>query len=195
MKNKFAFILGNGTSRLQLDCRSLLKHGYVYGCNRIYQDLSPDILVSTDKNIAHEIQESGYSLKNIHYTRKQNIIKNSGAKELPDDIQGMSSGPACLGLACKSNQNYIFMIGMDLKGINNKINNMYAGTKFYKSKDELATPYSNWQEHILFLMQKNINKNFFHVNPLDNFTPDKWKQLTNFETMSLESFKQMINNL
>ena len=99
MNKHVAFILGNGQTRSQVDCNSLL--GNTYGCNRLYQDFTPSVLVSTDKGIATEIQKSGYSKNNTHYTRKEYILKDSGAIALPSDVYGMSSGPACLGLACK----------------------------------------------------------------------------------------------
>ena len=55
----------------------------------------------------------------------------------------MSSGPIPLGIACDNNINYLYMIGMDLKGVNNKINNIYAGTKHYRDKDVEPTVFDN----------------------------------------------------
>ena len=54
---EFAFILGNGVTRLEVDCESLLDYGAVYGCNRIYQEFAPTVLVSTDTSMAEEIQK------------------------------------------------------------------------------------------------------------------------------------------
>ena len=122
MNKDFAFILGNGITRLEIDCEGLLDYGAVYGCNRIYQEFAPTVLVSTDAGMAEEIQQSGYSARYTHYTRSNNKIKDSGAHILPKEIHGYSSGPAALGLAALSQANYLFMIGMDLKGINNMIN-------------------------------------------------------------------------
>lgn len=195
MKSEFAFILGNGVTRLQVDCKSLLDYGAVYGCNRIYQDFAPTVLVSTDKEMAHEIQLSGYSGNHIHYTRKQNKIKSSGANILPNLYHDMSSGPACLGLAAESNANYLFMIGMDLKGVNNKINNIYAGTINYKDADSAPTPFCNWTAQINTIMKNHQDKRFMHVNPINGFTDESFFNNTNFEIVSLDDFKQVINNL
>ena len=52
--------------------------------------------------MAQEIQQSGYSASNIHYTRSHHKIRNSGAHVLPKDIHGYSSGPAALALAAQS---------------------------------------------------------------------------------------------
>ena len=192
MNKDFAFVLGNGKTRLLVNPQDL--PGITYGCNRIYQEFAPDVLVSTDQAMAHEIQKSGYSRKYKHYTRQQNIIKDSGALVLPNSIQGMSSGPACIGLACMEPQNYIFLLGMDLKSSTDKINNVYAGTENYRDVDASPTPYTNWSSQIHGLVKSNPSKRFIHVNPLQGFTPESWLTLENFEVMDLCVFRQMINN-
>ena len=67
MNKDFAFILGNGITRLEIDCEGLLDYGAVYGCNRIYQEFAPTVLVSTDTDMAREIQQSGYSACKYRY--------------------------------------------------------------------------------------------------------------------------------
>ena len=109
MNSEIAFILGNGITRLQVDCKSLLDLGTVYGCNRIYQEFAPSVLVSTDVGISTEIQQSGYSARNVHYTRSVHKIKDSGANVLPKEFEGYSSGPAALALASLSPANYLFL--------------------------------------------------------------------------------------
>ena len=71
MNKDIAFVLGNGITRLEINCESLLDLGVVYGCNRIYQEFAPSVLVSTDKGISEEIQNTKYSASNVHYTRQQ----------------------------------------------------------------------------------------------------------------------------
>ena len=195
MNKEIAFVLGNGITRLQVDCKSLLNYGTVYGCNRIYEEFSPSVLVSTDKEISVEIQNSGYSARNIHYTREQSKVIDSGANIIPQPYHGMSSGPAALGVGCLSNANYLYMIGMDLKGINNKINNIYAGTKFYRKKDDTPTVFENWVNQVESIMLNYKHKRFIHVNPLDNFIPEQWLQNNNYETMTLADFQRLINNM
>lgn len=193
MKSDFAFILGNGTTRLQVDCEKLLSKGFVYGCNKIYEEFSPHVLVSTDAGMSNEIQSSNYSKSNIHYLRKENKQKNSGSHILPKNIHNWSSGPSALGLACMKEQNYLFLIGFDFKGINNKINNIYAGKENYLSKDSDATFYGNWINQIESLIENHPGKRFMQVNPLDNFTPIDFKKYKNFETITLDVFYSMIN--
>jgi len=195
MNSEIAFILGNGITRLQVDCKSLLDLGIVYGCNRIYQEFAPSVLVSTDKGISEEIQSSGYSSRNIHYTRQQSKLAESGCHIIPNSYHGMSSGPAALGIASETPANYFYLIGMDLKGTNNKINNIYAGTQYYRDKNDDPTFFGNWVDQINSIMQSFKNKRYVHVNPLDNFVPDLWRKNDNYEVMNISDFSQLINNM
>ena len=61
------FCFGNGNSRKDLDLDKFKQHGKVVGCNAIYRDFNPDILVALDTAIAHEIYRSGYVFKNTTY--------------------------------------------------------------------------------------------------------------------------------
>lgn len=193
MNKDFAFILGNGITRLQVDCKGLLDYGYVYGCNRIYQEFAPTVLVSTDAGMAKEIQKSGYSSRYTHYTRTNHLIAKSGAHTIPKHLHGYSSGPVAIGIAAQTSACYLFLIGFDLKGFNNLINNIYAGTVHYKDKDNEPMYFGNWVEQINTLMKSHTDKRFVHVNPLDNFTDESFRKNPNFSIMSLDEFKRMIN--
>lgn len=195
MNKDFAFVLGNGITRLEVDCESLLDYGTVYGCNRIYQEFAPHVLVSTDQGMCEEIQISGYSKSNCHYVREQWQIGYSGAKVIPHPYHGYSSGPAALGIASLSAANYLFLIGFDFKGTNNKINNIYAGTEHYKEKTSDPIFFGNWVDHIDGIVKQFSHKRFMQINPLDCFTPEKLLTNINFEALSLSEFKLMINNL
>ena len=192
---EFAFILGNGVTRLEVVPEELLQRGKVYGCNRIYEEFAPSVLVSTDRGMAEEIQQSGYSSRNIHYVRGQSKISKSGSNLIPDKYKGHSSGPAALGIASESNANYLYMLGMDLKGVNNKINNIYAGTKNYRDKNDVATFFNNWISQVENIIIKFPHKRYIHVNPYDNYKPDQWMKQDNYESMRLDDFQLMINNM
>ena len=58
------FCFGNGTSREGIDIEQYKKYGTVVGCNAIYRDYTPDILVSLDSKMSHEIYRSGYCFEN-----------------------------------------------------------------------------------------------------------------------------------
>jgi hypothetical protein len=90
---KRVFCIGNGESRRSIDLRQLREHGKIYGCNALYRDFKPDVLVAVDQGIMHEIYHSGYPHNNECYFRNwskvpaelyENMIK-SGVSE--DDIK------------------------------------------------------------------------------------------------------------
>ena len=55
-----AFCIGNGESRKGFDLEQLRPHGKIYGCNGLYRDFKPDVLVSVDGAMMHEVYQSGY---------------------------------------------------------------------------------------------------------------------------------------
>ena len=48
---KKAFCFGNGNSRKELSLKDFRKYGTIIGCNALYRDFSPDILVALDSRI------------------------------------------------------------------------------------------------------------------------------------------------
>ena len=66
---KRVFCLGNGESRKDVNLSALKPHGKIYGCNALYRDFTPDVLVAVDQGIIHEIYHSGYAFKNECYFR------------------------------------------------------------------------------------------------------------------------------
>lgn len=63
------FLLGNGESRKSFNIDLLKPHGKIYGCNALYREYTPDVLVSVDHGIMHEIYQSGYCYKNETWFR------------------------------------------------------------------------------------------------------------------------------
>ena len=62
-----ALVYGNGESRQVWDITKKYEGFTTWGCNAIYRDYTPDILVALDTAIAHEIYRSGYVFKNTTY--------------------------------------------------------------------------------------------------------------------------------
>ena len=63
------FCIGNGESRKSFNLDQLKPHGKIYGCNALYREYTPDVLVSVDHGIMHEIYQSGYCYKNETWFR------------------------------------------------------------------------------------------------------------------------------
>jgi hypothetical protein len=186
-----AFVLGNGKSRLELDLPQLKEVGTVYGCNALYREFNPHVLVSTDPGISDEIQNSGYAKTNTHYTRKP--IPGKGSIKIDRNF-GFSSGPVAMTYAALSTVERIYFAGFDLVGINGKINNIYADTPHYKKSQDKETFYGNWVNQIQGIIKVNPTKRFIRILPEGGLTPEGWKQ-DNYSDMPLVDFLVWINNL
>ena len=142
-----AFVLGNGVSRQGLPLHDIKQNGPIYGCNALYRDFTPDVLVATDKPIALEIESTGYPIKNKFYTRRP--TQGLGALDIPRPYFGFSSGPVATALAATDKHRKIYMIGFDIgPTTDKKFNNLYAGTEFYKTPGSEPTYTGNWVKQI-----------------------------------------------
>ena len=126
-----AFVLGNGVSRLEVNLNTLKECGPIYGCNALYREFIPDVLISTDKPISDRIQNEGYAQKHRMYTRKP--IPGLGAFRVPQAYYGFSSGPLAVAQAALDGAKAVYMLGFDMGPINGKFNNVYADTEDRKS--------------------------------------------------------------
>ena len=163
-----AFVLGNGTSRKDIDLTRLKTLGKVYGCNALYRDFSPDVLIATDEGISTEIQASGYAKNNEFYTRKP--LPDSGAKKITLNY-GWSSGPIALSYASvPTNMKTIYILGFDFAGLDKKFNNVYADTKHYKKSTEPETYFGNWvdQTQTVIKQYPKINRSEEHTSELQS---------------------------
>jgi hypothetical protein len=188
-----AFVLGNGISRQAVDLAQLSKHGDIYGCNALYREFSPVVLVSTDEPISREIQQSGYSKTRYHYTRKP--MPNSGAHKIPQQYYGFSSGPAAVGIAAINHNRTIYLVGFDMGPTKHGLfNNVYAGTEFYRSTGSVPTYTGNWVRQLLQIAKDFPKTSFVRVI---GDTTAKIKELdgaVNFRNLSMEDFLDRINN-
>jgi hypothetical protein len=188
-----AFVLGNGKSRLKFDLNELKSHGKIYGCNGLYRDFTPDVLVATDRPMATEIEKSGYSELNEFWTRHPEY--NIGSRKI-DINYGFSSGPIAASLAARNEHKPIYLLGFDLVGNNGKVNNVYAGTSNYVSIDHKETFWGNWSQQLLTIMKDQYpNSKFIRYVEPGSFTPSEWLQLKNYSEVNYRDFNRSINNL
>lgn len=188
---KPGYVLGNGKTRLFFDLERMKKNGRVYGCNALYRDFTPDVLVATDIGIATEIEDSGYPLENVFYTRKPRLDKGS---RLIEYHYGFSSGPIALKLAALKHE-IIYMCGFDLAGDRGMQNNVYSGTPNYRPSDDPATYYGNWVDQIATIVNEHPEVTFARVCGVDSIVPMKWFGLKNFKMVMTENFMENITGI
>ena len=187
-----AFVLGNGVSRQDVDLANLKHFGPIYGCNALYRDFTPDVLISTDRPISQRIQDSGYALKHKFYTRRP--IEGQGAHVLPQKYYGYSSGPVATSIAALDRASIVYLIGFDMGPINNHFNNVYANTEFYKKSSATPTFTGNWVRQMVTIMTDFPKTAFVRVIGHTTAEIKELLAVKNFKTMTMSDFLNRINN-
>jgi len=188
-----SFVLGNGVSRQSVDLNVLKTLGAVYGCNAIYREFTPHVLISTDLPISTHIQNSGYSKDNIHYTRKP--LPDSGARRIAQNYFGYSSGPVAVGQAALDGSRVIYLVGFDMGPTQTgKFNNIYADTEFYKKSSANPTYSGNWVRQIKQITSDFPKVNFFRVRGKTTAELPDLQGIPNLAHMLMEDFLNRINN-
>ena len=188
-----AFVLGNGVSRLLVDLNQLKQRGKIYGCNALYREFAPDVLVSTDRGIAQTIQNSGYAQNNTMYTRKP--LPGLGARIVPQSYFGFSSGPIAVALAALDRHLAVYLIGFDMgPTASNKFNNVYADTEFYKKSSSLPTFTGNWSRQIVSICKDFPDTSFYRVMGDTSAMIPEFKSVGNLTTVNITDFVYRINN-
>jgi hypothetical protein len=188
-----AFVLGNGISRLAVDLSVLKPHGTIYGCNALYREFSPDVLISTDRGIAHTIQHTGYAREHVMYTRKP--LPGMGARPVPQSYYGFSSGPIAVGVAAMDRHLAVYLIGFDMGPTgNNRFNNVYADTEFYKKSNSNPTFTGNWVRQIVTVTRDFPTTSFHRVVGDTTAEIAELTGIKNMRHMPMADFLNRINN-
>ena len=187
-----AFVLGNGISRRGLPLNDMSKHGNIYGCNALFRDFTPHVLVATDKPIALHIESTGYPTTNKFYTRRP--TEGSGALEIPKPYYGFSSGPVATALAALERYPRIYMIGFDLGPTEDKkFNNLYASTEFYKESSAVPTYTGNWVKQIKQICKDFSTAKFIRVYGATTTRLPDLDSIKNMEHLPLNRFIERLN--
>jgi hypothetical protein len=186
-----AFVLGNGKSRLRLNCESLLKIGTVYGCNAQYREFDPHILTAVDVKMVNELIDSGYAQRGTVWTNPNKGIKNKDKINFFNPHKGWSSGPTALWFAASNGHKQIYIHGFDYQGQGGKFNNVYADTHNYKKSTDSATFFGNWLSQTEKVIKEFVNTKFIRVIDSGAFIPDKLgPQYPHLKHISYEDFEK-----
>jgi len=182
-----ALVIGNGESRLSINLEQFLEKYITIGCNAISRDHRVDHLVCCDRRM---VIDSIPKIPNSIYTRKdwsgnfsQPFVRTLPdlpyqGDQRPDDPFHWGSGPYAVLLATDF-ADHIHLIGFDLYGKDNLVNNVYKGTKNYSLGQSRAVDPSYW---------------IYQISKVFNCFPDKYFTVYNVENWSMpESWK--LNNV
>jgi len=183
-----AIVLGNGESRSNIDLKSFYDRYTLIGCNAIYRDYAIDHLVCCDRRM---VEESVSETHATIYTRSRSyrdfkkLRKEKNVKLLPDipyqghqkkdQEENWNSGPYAVLLACDIGFQDIYLLGFDLYGVDDRLNNIYKGTKNYLSDDASSVDPTYWIYQIKKMFQIFNDRNFILLNDEDWKIPREWK--------------------
>ena len=92
INSKQVFIIGNGESRIDFDLERLRSYGKIYGCNLLWKEFTPDVLVAIDERVMHPTYWSGYPIENVCWFRDWRPMPGE-AYELLTDSSIISEDP------------------------------------------------------------------------------------------------------
>jgi len=195
---EYGFVLGNGTSRKEIDLNHLQQYGNIYGCNAIYREFDPDYLVAVDVKMILEIDKHKYQMRNPNvWTNSNKSYRYIEGLNYFKPSRGWSSGPTALYLATQHLPTYknIYILGFDYKGLKDGklINNLYAGTPNYKKVTDSATYYGNWLKQTARVIKDNPLITFHRVITYDNYQPQELNKFSNFKNIYVEDFKKIFD--
>lgn len=187
-----AFALGNGKSRQAVKLKRLREFGQIYGCNAIFEEFVPDVLISTDSPISQHIQKSGYSKKHRHYTRRP--LEGYGSHKIKREWYGWSSGPIAAAYAAEQARR-IYLLGYDLGGTTQGLfNNIYADTEFYKKSTDKPTFSGNWIKQLAACCKEFSDREFIRVIGEHSSDIDAFQSIPNLTHMPMTEFLDRLNN-
>ena len=180
-------VIGNGESRASVNIDKL---NYTkIGCNAILRDFKVDHLICVDKRMLVEAFNSYYHKHAKVHTRRNNFVnyrleKNIrmvpdlpyAGSERPDDPIHWGAGPYAVLLAAKSTTDDIHLLGFDLYGVDNKVNNVYKDTTNYSLAHKTAVDPRYWIYQIGKVFECFPNTQFV-IHQEENWQcPKAWKQ-------------------
>jgi len=120
------FLIGNGKSRKDFDLERLRGLGTIIGCNALYREFTPDLLVAIDAKMLRELLKAKYA------ERGQVLIPNNRTVAVPGAIKwnvkgyNTSGGFSMKLIAEVMQPTKCYMLGMD-----GYTGNLYDGTLNY----------------------------------------------------------------
>ena len=195
MTQKRAFVLGNGTSRKQINHHKLKYFGTIYGCNALFREFTPDHLVAVDSKMITEINDSQYQIRHNVWSNRNKLTERTPNIKFMEPNKGWSSGPTALLLASQHGYKEIYILGFDYVGLGDKkekVNNVYAGTKNYKNINDRATYYGNWQRQTMMCINQFPKTKYYRIiQSMEDYIPDHLRDLTNLSHITIDDFAKI----
>jgi len=202
-----SIVIGNGESRKPINFQSFTGKITMIGCNAVHRDCIVDHLVCCDSRMVREALEDINTRETLIYARDdwyhyfKKMLKHRNIRKLPnipydgharaDAARNWGSGTYALIVASMLEHENIYIIGFDLYGNQNLINNVYKGTKNYSGTRSHAVDPSYWIYQSSRIFDHYKNKKYIIVNHPSWRFPDQWK-LPNVDFLSIDKLTDQL---
>jgi len=130
------------------------------------------------KIIKKQIDHSDCNISWVHDGDKAKCVQQWTREktEFKKD-RGWAAGPMSGMIACVEEQpDEVYLIGHDIKSNTDRVNNIFAGTRHYVTKEDSPTPGNNWEQQWCNLIKEFSKTKFYKVNPNADKGPDNVSQ-------------------
>lgn len=179
------FLIGNGASRKHFDLERLRPIGTIIGCNAIYREFNPDILISIDSKMLNEITKAKYNKEGTII-----ITPHNRSVAVPNSFlykSGRFNTSGAFAMRLISNvmkPKRCYMLGMDAYP-----GNIYDGTKNYAT--HTLKNFSGIHRFYLEILNASQNTVFINVNEKDGWPPQA-ENSGSYSFMTYELFEKIV---
>jgi len=177
------FLIGNGKSRENFDLERLRGIGTIIGCNAIYREFTPDLLIAIDSKMLREIKDAEYKGKTLIPSNRSVAVPN--AIKWKTDKYNTSGCFAMKLVSQVMEPTKCYMLGMD-----GYPGNLYDGSKNYAPNT--LRNFNGVNSYYLKALQGPGETTFINVNeedawPKEAYNTGKYKFMTykEFECLNL----------
>jgi len=176
------FLIGNGKSRENFDLERLRSIGTIIGCNAIFREFTPDLLIAIDAKMLKELKDSKYT--------GTTLIPKNRTKNVPKAIiwkaeRFNTSGCFAMKLISQvMKPSKCYMLGMD-----GYPGNMYDGTINYAPNT--LQNFSGVNGYYLKTLREGGETTFINVNFKDAW-PKEARDTGRYEFMPYTEFEETI---
>ena len=182
------FLIGNGASRKEFDLERLRPIGTIIGCNALYRDFTPDVLVAIDSKMLNELTRAKYGTKEgetsfviTPHNRSVNVPNSTKYKTGRFNTSG-AFAMRLIKDAMKPKRCY--MLGMDAFP-----GNVYDGTKNYAA--HTLKNFSGIHRFYLEVLRQSSDTIFINVNDKDGW-PAEAENTGKYSHMTYELFEKIV---
>jgi hypothetical protein len=179
------FLIGNGKSRQHFDLERLRSIGTIIGCNALYREFNPDILIAIDSKMLNEITRAKYSSEGTMIITPHNRSVNvPNAFRYKTGRFNTSGAFAMLLIKECMKPKRCYMLGMDAYP-----GNVYDGSKNYAV--HTLKNFNGIHRFYLEILRKSGETVFINVNEKDGW-PAEAVNTDKYSHMTYELFEKIV---